>query len=224
MRLHNIAALASLSMVSLHSYSSEALISLQVNQGVYETNTTSGGQMTSARGSLLIESETGFFHRATVHTAIDAISDPSGEQERYLNAEYNLGTFWYPKASANDYSIWSGIGHWEHEDSIGNAGNVDRTARALYMPLGFEGAMPVSYPTSYFVFGADVKLGIDSTVEVNGVKESDASSIGYSAWLGMDFQFDSGSALEIRLEYTGIEIDASDYEFTSNLISLGYRF
>ena len=224
MRLHKIAALASLSIVSLHSHSSEALISLQANQGVYETNTTSGGEMTSVRGSILIESETGDFHRATIHSAIDATSDPGRDQERYLNAEYNLGTFWYPKASASDYSIWSGIATWQHEDSIGNAGNVDRSARSLYIPLGFEGALPVSYPSSYFVFGADVKLGIDSTVEVNGVKEANASAIGYSAWLGMDFQFESGNALEFRFEYTGFEIDASDYEFTSNLISLGYRF
>lgn len=224
MRLHNIAALTSLSLVSLHSYSSEALISLQVNKGVYETNTTSSGDMLSARGSLLIESETGSFHRAIVHGAIDASSDPSNDQERYFNAEYNIGTFWYPKASANDYSVWTGVGHWELEDAIGNAGNIDRNTRLLYMPLGFEGALPISYPSSYFVFGADVKLGIDGTVEVNGIKESNASSIGYSAWLGADYQFESGSAVEIRFEYTGIDIDASDYEFKSTLISLGYRF
>lgn len=224
MRLHNFAALALLSLVSMHSHSSEALISIQVNQGMYETNTTSSGDMLSVRGSLLIESETGSFHRAIVHGAIDASSGPGNDQERYLNAEYNIGNFWYPKASATDYSIWTGVGHWELEDLIGNTGNVDRNSRLLYMPLGFEGALPISYPSSYFVFGADVKLGIDGTVEVNGVKESNASSLGYSAWLGLDYQFESGNALEIRFEYTKINIDASDYEFKSNLVSLGYRF
>lgn len=224
MRFHNIATLVSLSIFSLNSNSSEALVSVQVDKGVYETNSTSGGNITSARGSILIESESGSFHRAFVNSAIDASSDPSGDQENYLNAEYNLGTFWYPKASANDFSVWTGIGHWELDDSIGNAGNVERNSRVLYMPIGFEGALSVSYPSFYFVFGADMKLGIDGTVEVSGVKESNSSSFGYSSWLGIDFQFESGNALELRFEYTSIEIDASDYEFASNLVSFGYRF
>lgn len=224
MQLHKIAVVALTTFSASGFASNEALISLQVSKSAYETDSSSGGDQISLNGNILLESRDGSFHRAELHSSIDATSSPGKGDDSLLNFEYNIGKFWYPKASANDYSIWSGLGHWEFKDSVGTGVAFDRSASVLYIPLGFEGGNPISYPNIYFIYGADIKGVIDSTIKIGNNKDSDISGFGYSAWLGVDYHLDSGNAFEFRLSYENIDLDSSDYEYKSSQLTMGFRF
>lgn len=223
MKIHYIAFIASASVATQVS-ASEPLITLQHLNGVYETNQSRGGELSAINASILIESPNGSFHRSKISRSYDATSSPGNKSDKLMNIEYNLGSFWYPKATANDYSIWSGLGHWEFDDSIGIGGSTKRNGKVVYIPLGFEGATPISYPSLYFVYGTDIKAVVTGTIDVDGTKDQDASGFGYSVWFGADYQFNDGTIFEVKFFYDKIEIDSSGYELSSNNLSAGYRF
>jgi hypothetical protein len=210
------------SIATAPSYANEPLITLQLSQGSYKTNDSKDGTLYSVHAKILIESDTGSFHRAAVNGSFDSSASTSVGSDRLQNIEYNLGTFWYPKASANDYSIWSGLGHWQLTDTT--SATEERIGKIAYIPLGFEGGSIISDSHYYFVYGADIKALVSSTVEINSVRIKEASGYGYALWLGFDHQFEDGTVFEMKLKRDKVVIDEADYEFSSNNLILGYRF
>lgn len=223
MLMRNITFLSFL-IFSSTSFSSEALVNFRINKALYETGETSGGEQLSISGSVLLESKNGIFNRAKVNSSISGSSSPGNKDNSFLNFDYNIGKYWYPRATANDFSIWSGFGHWELNDYVGAAGSFERNARALYIPLGLEAGLPISYPTVYFIFGGEIRGVINSSLNVEDESDSSVPGFGYSAWAGLDYQFNSGTAIELRLSYNEISLYSSDYEYKSNQLSIGYRF
>lgn len=203
---------------------SEAYISLGASQSVYETDATSGGRMTSLLFGVESENAAGQFHRLNLQGALAAESSPGSGDDEYLSIEYGIGKYWYPRASAQDYSIWAGLGQWSMKDAIGTSGGVERKSRALYFPVGFEAAIPVTSSSTYFVYGGSVHLVIDGTIETPSATISNKGGYGYSGWLGFDFRWSDTTMIETRLNLTKRTIDEGDFELTDNNLSLSVRF
>jgi hypothetical protein len=218
MKLKHLVLLTSI--IGSTAYANDPLISLQASQGSFETNDSSDGVIYSIHASLLVETPTGSFHKANLSGSYDSTSS-TGSTNELLNIEYQIGTFWYPKASANDYSMWMGLGQWQFTDQ---SGGDKRIGKATYIPLGFEGGSIITDSQYYFIYGADIKAMASTTVELNSIRVKEASGYGYSAWLGFDYQYEDGTALELRLKTDKIKIDEASYEFTSNNLAIGYRF
>lgn len=198
----------------------EPLVNLNVIESFYKSDSVDSGRATLLSIGVLVESESGSFHKLGYSKSVTGRSDSSSSDD-FEDVSYRLGKSWYPRFSGKDFSIFSGLGLATNEED--NAQH--REVRILYFPIGFEGGIPLSNPKNYFTYGAEASWVINSTQAINRVTTNkDVGGFGYSLWLGMDFRLGRTTSLETRLMAKGWDIDNSAYELQSYEVSLGLRF
>jgi hypothetical protein len=209
----------------LSALANDAYLTIGAQQSVYDTGQTSEGRATNVSLALTSENRSGFWHGITGEVSIAASSSPGDNKNALINAEYRMGKYWYPRASASDFSLWGGLGYWTLDDAIGNAGNQERTTKALYVPLGIESGIPVIQGNTYFVYGGSLMLIFDGSVQSSMKDDSERGGTGFTGWAGFDFRHSRETLIETRFIARRLKIDGdSDFTFNQNSLSLSVRF